>query len=47
MTTAQEIVREYKMNVPLHMLANKYRVKPHDIINMLHKLVKPNIKDMK
>jgi len=42
MTTAQEIVREYKMNVPLHMIANKYRVGIHDIIRMLHSLAAKN-----
>ncbi len=40
------LVQDYKANIPLHMLANKYKVPIHTIIETLYELkINQRIKD--
>jgi len=36
MINAIPLVRDYKANVPLHMLENKYKIPIHEIIKILY-----------
>lgn len=36
MFNAMPLIADYKANVPLHMVANKYKMPIHQVINILY-----------